>query len=137
MSSPDTKPEATSAGRVPSSNSMATNIGRGLAKVLQIDLDDEAVHDAQVTRGESVYSNHELDQYYEQEPTVMEWLQQFAPTFHGLVQYVLSLLPFLTWIHRYNWKWGYGDLVAGITVGCVVVPQGSKSVYRYGFCVLC
>lgn len=38
-------------------------------------------------------------------------------------EYLLSLLPILGWIHHYNFTWFYNDLVAGITVGCVLVPQ--------------
>lgn len=39
-------------------------------------------------------------------------------------QYLESLLPIMTWIHKYNLIWLYSDLIAGITVGIVVVPQG-------------
>ncbi|QUC18323.1 uncharacterized protein UV8b_02564 [Ustilaginoidea virens] len=38
--------------------------------------------------------------------------------------YVKSLFPFLGWIGRYNLQWLAGDVVAGVTVGIVVVPQG-------------
>ncbi|KAI8622207.1 sulfate transporter family-domain-containing protein, partial [Chytriomyces sp. MP71] len=38
--------------------------------------------------------------------------------------YILSFLPFLNWIRRYNLEWFIGDLVAGITVGLVAIPQG-------------
>ncbi|KAI9031586.1 sulfate transporter family-domain-containing protein [Phycomyces nitens] len=38
--------------------------------------------------------------------------------------YLVGLFPIATWIHRYNTKWFLKDLVAGITVGIVVVPQG-------------
>jgi hypothetical protein len=37
--------------------------------------------------------------------------------------YVSSLFPFLQWITRYNTSWLIGDLIAGITVGMVLVPQ--------------
>lgn len=36
----------------------------------------------------------------------------------------MDLVPFTRWIHRYNLQWLIGDLIAGITVGAVVVPQG-------------
>ena len=38
--------------------------------------------------------------------------------------YLISLFPILQWISNYNLVWLYGDLVAGITVGAVLVPQG-------------
>ncbi|CDO96255.1 unnamed protein product [Kluyveromyces dobzhanskii CBS 2104] len=37
--------------------------------------------------------------------------------------YLTSLFPLLKWAHHYNFNWLYNDLVAGITVGCVLVPQ--------------
>ncbi|AQZ16372.1 hypothetical protein BZL39_J05410 [Zygosaccharomyces parabailii] len=37
--------------------------------------------------------------------------------------YFISCFPIMRWLPFYNWKWGYADLVAGITVGCVLVPQ--------------
>ncbi|KAM0754884.1 sulfate permease [Meredithblackwellia eburnea MCA 4105] len=39
-------------------------------------------------------------------------------------RYVKSLFPFTNWILHYNLTWGFGDLIAGITVGLVVIPQG-------------
>lgn len=39
-------------------------------------------------------------------------------------KYFISLFPIVTWIHRYNLTWLTSDLIAGITVGIVVVPQG-------------
>ncbi|KAH9483746.1 putative sulfate permease C3H7.02 [Psilocybe cubensis] len=38
--------------------------------------------------------------------------------------YVISLFPILSWIGKYNLGWLTGDVIAGITVGMVVVPQG-------------
>lgn len=43
---------------------------------------------------------------------------------HAAVNYLTSLFPILGWISRYNWGWLTGDLVAGLTVGMVLVPQG-------------
>ena len=37
--------------------------------------------------------------------------------------YLYSLFPIIKWLPHYNFTWGYADLVAGITVGCVLVPQ--------------
>lgn len=43
--------------------------------------------------------------------------------FRSVKNYAVSLFPILKWIHHYNYNWLYNDLVAGITVGCVLVPQ--------------
>ncbi|OAL07651.1 sulfate permease-like protein [Phaeosphaeriaceae sp. SRC1lsM3a] len=103
----------------------ATKVGHGLAKVLGIDLHyrNETGSD-RITRGESVFSIDSADTYVEREPTTIEWLQDTLPNGHDLGQYLYSLFPFVHWIGRYNLQWLIGDLVAGITVGAVVVPQG-------------
>jgi sodium-independent sulfate anion transporter 11 len=38
-------------------------------------------------------------------------------------EYFDALFPFTKWILSYNSQWAIGDLIAGITVGMVVVPQ--------------
>ncbi|TFK26439.1 high affinity sulfate permease [Coprinopsis marcescibilis] len=38
--------------------------------------------------------------------------------------YLISLFPIIQWLPRYNFGWLSGDLIAGITVGMVVIPQG-------------
>lgn len=39
-------------------------------------------------------------------------------------EYAISLFPIARWIYRYNLTWLWSDLIAGLTVGAVVVPQG-------------
>lgn len=79
-----------------------------------------------VTRGESAFSVGTVDtySYNEPEPTSVEWIREVAPSGRQVLNYFISLFPFLNWIGRYNLQWLFGDLVAGITVGAVVVPQG-------------
>ncbi|KAJ6000479.1 hypothetical protein N7481_000888 [Penicillium waksmanii] len=79
-----------------------------------------------VTRGESAFSVGTVDtySYNEPEPTSVEWIREITPSFREFVNYLISLFPFLNWIGRYNMQWFLGDLVAGITVGAVVIPQG-------------
>ncbi|KAF1997606.1 sulfate permease 2 [Amniculicola lignicola CBS 123094] len=104
--------------------STSTRIGHGLAKVLGIDLqyrNETGVES--LSRGESVFSVGSADTYVEGEPTALEWLQEITPSGKDVLHYFRSLFPFLTWITRYNLQWLIGDLVAGITVGAVVVPQ--------------
>ncbi|KAF2118222.1 sulfate permease-like protein [Lophiotrema nucula] len=104
--------------------STSTKIGHGLAKVLGIDLHyrNETGSD-RVTRGESVFSVGHADQYVEHEPTAAEWIRDITPSVNDVKHYFIRLFPFLHWITRYNAQWLIGDLVAGITVGAVVVPQ--------------
>ncbi|KAF2635318.1 sulfate permease-like protein [Massarina eburnea CBS 473.64] len=104
--------------------STSSKIGHGLAKVLGIDLHyrHETGSD-RITRGESAFSVTSADTYVEDEPTAIEWIREVVPSGQGLLNYIIGLFPFLRWIGRYNLQWFLGDLVAGITVGAVVVPQ--------------
>lgn len=108
-----------------SHNPTATKIGHGLAKVLGIKLDYRNPTGADpITRGESTYSVSSADTYVEEEPTSLEWIQEVTPTAKEIGYYFYRLFPFLQWIGRYNTQWLIGDLIAGITIGAVVVPQG-------------
>lgn len=102
--------------------------GRAIASLLQIDLTPASLarNPPHASGQGGTDSILESDSFVESEPTVLEWVGDLQPTGSGISEYLLSLFPFVTWIHRYNLKWLYGDLVAGITVGCVVIPQGSK-----------
>ncbi|KAJ1726412.1 hypothetical protein LPJ61_005203, partial [Coemansia biformis] len=63
--------------------------------------------------------------YVERKASSQEWLKEnVVPTRAKTVAYAKSLFPIATWIYRYNWTWFAGDLVAGATIGVVVIPQG-------------
>lgn len=62
--------------------------------------------------------------YFEAEPTVKGFFDsKFPAPVRQARAYALSLFPIATWIYRYNWQWFFGDFIAGVTVGAVVVPQ--------------
>lgn len=103
--------------------STSTKVGHGLAKVLGIKLEQHNPPEDLLTRGESAYSVDSADTFFEPEPSSKEWLQSLNPGKKGVINYFRNLFPFTRWILRYNLTWLAGDLVAGITVGCVVVPQ--------------
>lgn len=105
-------------------SSTATKAGHFAAKALGIKLQyrDEIQED--LTRGESVFSVQTADTFVEQEPTTGEWVREVIPNGQQMIAYGRSLFPFTYWIGRYNLQWLIGDLVAGITIGAVVVPQG-------------
>ncbi|KAL9047391.1 MAG: hypothetical protein Q9214_000026 [Letrouitia sp. 1 TL-2023] len=99
-------------------------IGHGLARVLGIKLHYRNPQGLDpVTRGESVYSVSSADSFVEREPTSWEWVQEHTPTGRDALRWAYNKFPFVHWIGRYNTQWLYGDLIAGITVGAVVVPQ--------------
>ncbi|KAH7138522.1 sulfate permease-like protein [Dendryphion nanum] len=98
---------------------MAPNAaGRTAAKALGIDLDYRKEHHDPLAGGAGV------DAYEERDITVGEWFSRFKPTGAGFKRYIISLFPFWNWIFHYNFTWLAGDIIAGVTVGFVVIPQG-------------
>lgn len=65
-----------------------------------------------------------ISHYVEQDPTVGEWLRDVIPNGSQVIRYLSNLFPFSRWIFSYNLRWLLGDMIAGITVGLVVIPQG-------------
>ncbi|KAF2272079.1 sulfate permease 2 [Westerdykella ornata] len=102
---------------------MAPNAaGRFLAKVLGIDLDYRKEHEGPLASAAASVAS--VDTYVEREPTTLEWVSRFRPTATGTKNYFRSLFPFWNWIFHYNLTWLAGDVIAGVTVGFVVIPQG-------------
>lgn len=67
-----------------------------------------------------------LYEFHERPVTVGEFYSQNLRstfTLATFTNYLRSLLPIMRWLPHYNARWLYQDLVAGITVGCVLVPQ--------------
>ncbi|KAI0687186.1 sulfate permease [Cytidiella melzeri] len=55
---------------------------------------------------------------------VSDWVHSRSQNPKSAVRnYVESLFPIVHWITRYNFGWLSGDVIAGLTVGIVVVPQ--------------
>ncbi|KAI6405383.1 hypothetical protein MCOR20_006566 [Pyricularia oryzae] len=99
-------------------------VGQGLAAALGIKLRNNEPYQDEVTRGESILSVQTADTFVETRPTTKEFFQELVPSGKDVATYTRSLFPFLDWIGKYNLQWLLGDLVAGITIGAVVVPQG-------------
>ncbi|KAG0238485.1 sulfate transporter family-domain-containing protein [Mortierella sp. GBAus27b] len=53
--------------------------------------------------------------------SVVSWLKAFPS---NVPRYVVERLPIIKWLPKYNRSWALRDVVAGITVGLIVVPQG-------------
>lgn len=73
------------------------------------------------SRAANAISPH--DAFFEEEVTVNEWFREHMPSRHDIIPYCISFFPFTQWIGRYNLRWLTGDIIAGITLGLVVVPQ--------------
>ncbi|KAK1991446.1 sulfate permease, partial [Colletotrichum falcatum] len=103
---------------------MPSTVGRTLARGLGIDVDARYRNEPTEAVRSAAASFRSVEQYEEEEPTVAEFLYAHRPTVHGAVAYVKSLFPFWSWIFHYNATWLLGDVIAGVTVGFVVIPQG-------------
>jgi sodium-independent sulfate anion transporter 11 len=42
----------------------------------------------------------------------------------GTVQYLSDKVPIVGWLPRYNYRWLVNDLIAGLTLGLMLIPQG-------------
>ncbi|KXX78741.1 Sulfate permease 2 [Madurella mycetomatis] len=100
---------------------MPTKAGHTVAKALGIKLKDKDPYRELETPGASVLSTQT---FVEEPPRVVDYFYDLVPSGHEIYDYLVSLFPFLSWIGYYNLQWLIGDLVAGITIGAVVVPQG-------------
>jgi sodium-independent sulfate anion transporter 11 len=38
-------------------------------------------------------------------------------------KYVLDKVPIVGWLPRYNYRWLFNDVIAGLTVGLMLIPQ--------------
>ncbi|KAL6945326.1 hypothetical protein ACO0QE_002776 [Hanseniaspora vineae] len=81
-----------------------------------------------VKSGQYLHTNSEIKVPYYEEDVVgfKDYYNHKLKDFIGLRaagQYLLSFFPILKWLPHYNVQWFVNDIVAGITVGCVLVPQ--------------
>lgn len=103
---------------------MSLKARRVVAKALGIKLQEQDPYKELDRPGASVLSGRTEHSFVEESPLVLDYLNGLTPSGKELYDYLLSLFPFLAWIGKYNLQWLLGDLVAGITIGAVVVPQG-------------
>ncbi|KAI1650137.1 sulfate permease [Daldinia loculata] len=106
-------------------SSTLTKVGHGFAWFFNLNLDPYGQREAErIDSRDASQAHPNVEPYDEKDPTAVDWLVSVTPTPRGIFQYFYRLFPFLHWITRYNLTWFIGDLIAGITVGAVVVPQG-------------
>ena len=92
---------------------MSSRISRSLAKALGIKLQDPNPWEHDVTRGGGASSSGAGPFFVEEHPRVSEVFMGLRPSRQQVLEYLLSLFPFVSWISHYNLKWFLGDLVAG------------------------
>ncbi|GKT85703.1 LOW QUALITY PROTEIN: sulfate permease 2 [Colletotrichum tofieldiae] len=91
-----------------------SQVGTALAKILGIDLKASTRHQTQELHEHIAETISPHEPYYEEDPTVKEWLLEHVPTKSGSARYVRSLFPFTTWILRYNTRWLVSDAIAAL-----------------------
>lgn len=70
------------------------------------------------------HRNVVVPEYNEATPNALDYTKSLVADPAGkATHYLKSLFPIAQWILHYNGRWLYGDLIAGITVGVVLVPQ--------------
>ncbi|KAL6854610.1 sulfate permease [Trichoderma novae-zelandiae] len=110
------------------SSGTSTTPGYTLARALGIKDQEENEgfyrHDDPSSRGESAFSNLASGNPLDRPPTASEWLHDQIPSQADALGYLKSLFPCISWLPHYNLQWLAGDVVAGITAGAVLVPQG-------------
>ncbi|EEB07373.1 sulfate transporter [Schizosaccharomyces japonicus yFS275] len=64
-------------------------------------------------------------EYVDELPTMKDWVREHVTHDfkHRFVSYLRSLFPIINWLPNYNVDWLVGDMIAGLTVGTVIVPQ--------------
>ena len=82
--------------------SMRTNIGRSLAKVLGIKLQERNPFQDEAAQGDSTLSLQTTRNFVEKEPKTNEFLAELLPSRFQIASYLWSLFPCLQWIDRYN-----------------------------------
>jgi solute carrier family 26 (sodium-independent sulfate anion transporter), member 11 len=83
--------------------------------------------EAQRTAQDEWFSSLNDEAYLEKEPTVAGYFKSIAPSRLDVLYYISDTFPCSKWLFSYNLQWFLGDLVAGVTVGAVVIPQVSNS----------
>lgn len=97
---------------------------------------------------DSPQQNGDYNSYNETEPTILEWIKSIKPSGSEIIDYVVSLFPFSTWITSYNLQWFAGDLVAGSFIlihwrGCFANTLHRRNRWssgdssRHGICKAC
>lgn len=81
-------------------------------------------YEIQINDGTGSHNQVAVPEYDEELVTVMDFGKSvFKNPGKKSKNYVTSLFPIAQWILHYNYKWAYSDIIAGVTVGVVLVPQ--------------
>lgn len=90
------------------------------AKISQISFLNDSGNESNGTNNINIPAFHEhtlsFREYYRHD------LKEYF-SWSSVGNYCLSIFPVVKWLPHYNYIWFIQDLIAGITIGCVLVPQ--------------
>jgi sodium-independent sulfate anion transporter 11 len=66
----------------------------------------------------TLYTDIPLPKYSDQAKTCVRQIPKAAKS------YITDMFPIVKWLPHYNTVWLTGDLIAAITAGSLVIPQG-------------
>ncbi|CAI1575661.1 hypothetical protein SEUBUCD650_0L01550 [Saccharomyces eubayanus] len=95
-------------------NTVSNSKGINGSKVEYFNASDISLYDNSVSQFEE--STVSFKDYYDH--SIRSHL-----TLKGASDYLKSVFPIINWLPHYNVSWFIADLIAGITIGCVLVPQ--------------
>ena len=95
-------------------NAVGNGKGAKGSKIEYFNPSDVSLYDNSVSQFEE--STVSLKEYYDH--SIRSHL-----TLKGARDYLKSVFPIINWLPHYNFNWFTADLIAGITIGCVLVPQ--------------
>ena len=65
---------------------------------------------------------------YRTDPNINRVKSWYEPVTRRLpsatAEYLIEKVPFISWLPHYNWRWALNDVIAGVTVGVMFIPQG-------------
>ena len=81
---------------------------------------------------EKLNERYHLNQDFDESPLSGTWnyiKKYYKPTPAFFKRQLFKRIPFIEWIQHYNLKeWLVSDIVSGLTIGIVHIPQGKKTV---------
>jgi hypothetical protein len=86
---------------------------------------------------EKLNERYNLNQDFDESPMDGTWnyiKKYYKPTPAFFKRQLFKRIPFLDWIRQYNVKeWLVSDIVSGLTIGIVHIPQGRWDVFERNF----
>jgi len=84
---------------------------------------------------EKLNERYHLNQDFDESPIGGTWnyiKKYYKPTPAFFKRQLFKRIPFLEWIQDYNIKeWLVSDIISGLTIGIVHIPQGTKKFFFF------